>query len=326
MKNLYGGICRISFVALVAASLAACGGGGGSTGPGPTPPTKSPPTQSPPTQSPPTMTPPTTAPTMTPPPASMAPGATPTPTAVPTSAPPAFAAPPPPGAGKTNVIFQFGIPHSSRDTYGHARPYYVSFATKSMSIVTDRNTGSPAVFNLAPGPLCTDTATTLYCQVYEAIATGNGQHDFIATLYGNANAAAPALSVGDTGTVTVTGTSGTPLLLKAIVANIALSLGNTNPPIGSPVKDLLHIVLTDAAGGLIASDSTYNPTDLLYNPVTLTSSDTVNGPLSHYGVNYQSDVFYVTANYNGVGVTPIMYSATAQGVNPSNVQNATLTP
>lgn len=329
---------RVSFALVVAAaaSLAACGGGGGS-GPGPNPPpTKSPPTQAPPTQAPPTMTPPTMAPSMTPPPATMNPTASPTPAPVATSTPPAFTTPSPAPAGKANVIFEFGVPHDSAHTYANrVRPFYISPGSKSLGVTVDG--GSAAFFSLAagatPGANCTDTATTLYCQVYEAVTTGNGTHNFVATLYSGSSGAGSALSIGSA-QAALTGNSVTPLLFEAVVANVKLTLAAPPPPV--PAGNYpLHIVLTDASGGTIADDSAYNPKDALYNPVTLSSSDTANGPLSHYGISFQSDVFYVTANYNGAARGPITYSATCSSpasppapvtVPACTVQNAVLTP
>ncbi len=346
MNFVTSGVRRVSFAFIVAtaATLVACGGGGGS-GPGPTPPnpptnappTKTPPTMTPPTMTPPTMTPPTPTPTMTAPPATMNPTASPVPTPVATSAPPTFASPSPAPAGKTNVIFEFGIPVSSQYTYANRRrPEFVSPGSKSFGIVVDKGAQAGATFNVGAGsPYCTSTATTVYCRVYEAIVTGNGQHDFIATLYSGPNASGSPLSIGDTGQVTISGTTVTPLLLKAVVANVKLTLQNPTPPVGTAVNDPLHIMLTDASGNTIADDSLYNPPDLLYNPVTLSSSDTTNGPLSHYGVNYQNDVYYVTAKYNGAMTGPITYSATCPSpasppapvaVPPCTVQNAILTP
>ncbi len=304
-----------SFFLAAAASLVACGGGGGS-GPGPTPPVNAP-----------TQTPPTAAPPPVPVPATMLPGASPTPSAVPTDGAPAFASPPPAGAGKTNVIFEFGIPVSSQYTYANRRrPEFVSPGSQSFGIVVDKGAQAGAIFNVgASSPYCMSTTTTVYCRVYEAIVKGNGQHDFIATLYNAPNGTGSALSIGDTGLVTLTGTTVTPLLLKAVVANVKLTLQNPAPPVGTPLKTPLHTLLTDASGNTIADDSIYNPTDLLYNPVTLSSSDTTNGPLSHYGISYQSDVYFVTARYSGAATGPITYSATCSNV-ACTVQNAILTP
>ncbi len=305
----------LSFVLAAAATLVACGGGGGS-GPGPTPPNNAP-----------TLTPPTMAGATAPAPATMLPSASPAPSAVPTDGAPAFASPPPAPAGKTNVIFEFGIPVSSQYTYANRRrPDFVSPGSQSFGIVVDKGAQAGATFNVgASSPYCMSTTTTVYCRVYEAIVRGNGQHDFIATLYNAPNAGGLALSIGDTGLVTINGTTVTPLLLKAVVANVKLTLQNPAPPVGTPVKTPLHILLTDASGNTIADDSIYNPPDLLYNPVTLSSSDTTNGPLSHYGINYQSDVYYVTARYNGAATGPITYSATCSNV-ACTVQNAILTP
>ncbi|MBC5799836.1 MAG: hypothetical protein GIX03_10110 [Candidatus Eremiobacteraeota bacterium] len=225
------------------------------------------------------------------------------------------------------MIFEFGIPLSSQYTYANRRrPDFVSPGSQSFGIVVDKGAQAGATFNVGAGsPYCTSTKTTVYCRLYEAISTGNGQHDFIATLYSAPNGGGSPLSIGDTGNVTTTGTTVTPLLLKAVVANVKLTLQNPAPPVGTAVNDPLHIVLTDASGNTIADDSLYNPPDPLYNPVTLSSSDTTNGPLSRTAINYQSAVYQVTANYNGAVTGPITYSATC-ATTACTVQKAILTP
>jgi hypothetical protein len=235
------------------------------------------------------------------------------------------------------VIFDFGIPLASQYQYANQRHnFYISPKTTSLGITANSGPPPGVVFNL-PGSYCNTTQTTEWCQVAEAVP--DGTYTFTLTTYMSPNAAGPPLSSATTQQVNLNGQTGPPLslTLKGIVAGVQLSLAQPHPPVGTAIYDLLHVVLTDASGSVIASDTQYNPPNTpLYNTVTLKTSDIANGPLwtranGHvptFTIGDQSDVFGVYAYYDGANVGPITYSASVSpvpGVTPS-VMPAVLTP
>jgi hypothetical protein len=82
----------------------------------------------------------------------------------------------------------------------------------------------------------------------------------------------------------------------------------------------LTALLEDADGNLIIGPAQFD------NPVTLTTTDAVHGPVSKTTLNSPADLAGLTANYDGTNVSSIGYSASAAGLSPTNVFAADLTP
>jgi hypothetical protein len=103
------------------------------------------------------------------------------------------------------------------------------------------------------------------------------------------------------------------LVLEGAVHYVILTLTTAYPVIGHPAAIGLTPILQDFDQNLIVGPAPYE------HPVTLTTSDSANGPLSKTTLNSPADAAGITANYNGAKVASITYSATATGLDPGNV-------
>ena len=223
--------------------------------------------------------------------------------------------------GQTDGVaayFTFLVPAGS----GVARsPLYVSLNTQSFVILTDG--ANPQILNInksSPSCQTINNGGSLSCTI--AIRTTAGRHTFTITSYSQANGRGSALSTNSTGPIVVKGGDRTPIsiTLEGIVASAVLTPQTTNPPTGTAVQIPLTVVLKDASGAIIVGSGSFN------NPITLTSSDMANGPLSKTALKSPAHEAGITANYNGAKVPNITYSATGNGLAAANVTNVVLSP
>jgi YVTN family beta-propeller protein len=222
-------------------------------------------------------------------------------------------------AAKGNVTFAIRI--KPKPKTGPNTPTYVSPSTQSLKILTDG--ANPVVVNLTPWswPNCpTNSATPGYiCTVSVNVSEGN--HVFTVTTYDLTSAKGNVLSTNTTGTVDVKPTGTTvSLVLEGAVHYVILVLVTSNPSIGSPVAIGLTAILEDADQNLIVGSARYE------YPVTLTTTDSSNGPLSKTVLNSPADASDIMAHYTGANVASITYSATANGLPAANVSTVVLTP
>jgi hypothetical protein len=215
-----------------------------------------------------------------------------------------------------NVSFAIAIKHT---TAGQRRsPKYVSPSTLSMKVLTDG--GNPVVVNLEAGaPNCAENGGTLICTASFSVAAGT--HVFTVTTYDQLNAGGNVLSTNTTGPVYVkpVGTTTVSVVLEGVVAYIALALATNNPAAaGAPATIGLQAVARDVDRNIIVGPAAYD------NPITLTTTDPVNGALTTTKLTSPADS--ANLRYSGAKVANITVGATAAGVPPANVANAVLYP
>jgi hypothetical protein len=220
------------------------------------------------------------------------------------------------GNVKFSVAFRPKVPA------GRIAPQYVSPSTQSLQILTDG--AAPVVVNLTPSsPNCLpDPAAvgTYICSASLNVAPGN--HIFTVTAYDLTGAKGNILSANSTGKVNVTpsGTTAVPLVLEGSVYYVILALGTVNPPIGTPATIALTATLEDADQNLIVGPAPYE------HPVTLTTTDPLNAPLSKTVLNSPADAAGITVKYTGAKIARVTYGATAIGLTTATVVSADLTP
>jgi YVTN family beta-propeller protein len=117
-----------------------------------------------------------------------------------------------------------------------------------------------------------------------------------------------------------TGTTTISIVLKGVVQYVVLALATTKPPVGTAATIGLTVIPEDVDFNLIFGPTPYE------HPVTLTTTDSTNGPLSKSVLNSPADMSGITVKYNGAKVESITYSATATDLPAANVINAVLTP
>jgi hypothetical protein len=221
-----------------------------------------------------------------------------------------------------NVTFAIGITPRSKALGTRATPQYVSVSTESLTILTDR--GNPVTVNLTPSsPNCSPNPSSPGSYICTArLNVPSGNHIFTLTAYDRTGGAGNVLSRNSTGTVYVkpTGATTVSIVLQGVVQYVTLKLATTNPAVGGASAIGLTAVLEDADHNLIVGPARFD------NPVTLTTTDSTDGPLSKSILNSPADAAGVTANYNGGQVASITYSATATGLSTANVTNAVLEP
>jgi hypothetical protein len=195
-------------------------------------------------------------------------------------------------------------------------------STQSLQVLTDganpiavntTKASTDCVVNpkLSGSFLCTGSAT---------IAPGS--HVFTFTAYSAAAARGTVLSTtySNPFTVPTTGTSTVPITLGGPVNYVTLSLTPTNPPIGTRATIFTRAVLQDVNQAFIVGASPYT------YPVTLTTSDATDGPLSKTLLKSPADDSGISVNYDGANVRSITYSASAIGLPTANVVGALLIP
>jgi hypothetical protein len=109
-------------------------------------------------------------------------------------------------------------------------------------------------------------------------------------------------------------------VLDGVVQYVDLTVATINPPIGAAATIGLTVNVEDADYNLIFGAAPFE------HPVTLTTTDSINGALSKTTLNSPGDTSGITVNYTGADVASITYSATAAGLLAANVINAVLTP
>lgn len=218
-------------------------------------------------------------------------------------------------AAPGNVAFAVGITPPVKP--GQRLPKYVSPSTQSLEILVDAT--EPVIIDTTPSsPDCAPNPQqpgSYVCTARPNVATGN--HVFTVTAYDSTGAQGNVLSVNSTGPVYVkpSGTTMVSLVLQGVVTYVVMTLTSTYPAIGTPAVIGLLPLVQDADLNLIVGPAPFQ------HPVTLTSSDTVNGPLSKTQLNSPADEAGITANYDGAPVRSITYSAASAGVPPGNVTN-----
>jgi sugar lactone lactonase YvrE len=216
----------------------------------------------------------------------------------------------------------FRLSTPAANASGVARsPRYVSPNSQSFVILTDgANPQTLTVSKASPSCRAVNDGGSLSCSI--AIRTAAGSHDFTVTSYAGADGQGARLSTNTTGPIVV-GTGDDTLIalaLAGIVDSARLTLQTTDPPIGTPAKIPLTVVLKDASGAVIVGVTPFDA------PIVLTSSDAVNGALSKTTLISPADEGGITANYGGARVSQITYSANGKGLSASNVTNAVLAP
>jgi hypothetical protein len=200
-------------------------------------------------------------------------------------------------------------------------PSYISPSTQSMQILTDGF--NPVIVNLTEFTACAPSPTVVGAIICTAVLSASaGSHVFTVTAYDLPDAKGHALSTNSTGAVIVkpTGKTTVALVLEGVVHAVVLALATTNPRIGQAASIGLTALLVDADENIIVGPAPYD------YPVTLTTTDSADGPLSKTTLKSPADTSDIDVNYNGADVASITYSATATGLPAGNVTNAVLTP
>ena len=219
-----------------------------------------------------------------------------------------------------NVTFAIGI--TLRATSGKVMPDYISPTSQSVAILTDGL--NRVVVNLTPSsPNCSpDVAhpNSYVCTAALNVPTGN--HLFTVTAYDLVRAKGNVLSTDTAGPFFVkpTGITKIGMVLEGSVKNVVLALADGGPLVGVPAKIGLTVTVQDADANAIVGPAAYE------YPVTLTTTDAVNGPLSKTLLHSPRDAAGITVSYTGAKVASITYSATAVGLAATNVSNAVLVP
>jgi YVTN family beta-propeller protein len=222
-------------------------------------------------------------------------------------------------AANGNVTFAIRIKPKTKT--GRTTPKYVSPSTQSLQILTDG--ANPVIVNLTPlSPNCVPDPMVpgaYICTASLNIPAGN--HVFTVTTYDLPGATGNVLSTNSTDTVFVkpTGTTTVSIVLEGAVHYVVLILA-ANPPIGTATTIGLTVIPEDADKNFIVGPAAYE------YPITLTTTDSTNGPLSKTTLNSPSDTSGILVDYNGANIASVAYSANATGLSAANVINAILTP
>jgi outer membrane protein assembly factor BamB len=200
-------------------------------------------------------------------------------------------------------------------------PNYFSLSTQSLKILTDGI--GPVVVNLTPSsPNCSPDSLADGAYICTARTTvPAGKHAFTVTTYVLPGAAGNVMSTNSTAAIDVKpiGTTTVSLTLEGAVRSVILSLAIPNPPVGVAADIGLTAILEDADQNLIVGPAVYE------YPVTLTTTDSQNGPLSKARLNSPLDTG-ITVKYSGANVAQIVYSATANDLPAANVIAVVLAP
>jgi hypothetical protein len=220
-------------------------------------------------------------------------------------------------AAKGNVTIAIGITPKKKKS----NPLYVSPSTQSLKILTDG--ANPVIVDLTPSsPNCKPDASAPGSYICTAtLNVPSGNHVFTLDTYDETGAKGNLLSTNTTGTVYVkpVGTTTISVTLEGVVQYAVLALANPTPT--GAAKIGLTVLLEDADKNLIVGPAPFD------NPVTLTTTDAADGPLSKTTLNSPADEAGLSVNFNGAAtVTSITYSATATGLPAANVTKAILTP
>jgi hypothetical protein len=219
-----------------------------------------------------------------------------------------------------NVSFAVGF--TPKPKPGRIMPKYVSPSTQSLQISTDG--GNAVVVNLSPSsPNCSSNPAvpdSYICYGWLTVAPGN--HVFQVTAYDLRAAKGNVLSTNSTGTVAVLASEITTvrMVLEGFVQYVTLTLSTSNPPLDKAATIVLTPALEDADHNVIVGAAAFE------HPVTLTTTDSANGPLSKTELRSPADEAGITVKYSGANVGSIMYSATATDLSAGQVAGAVLTP
>ena len=223
-------------------------------------------------------------------------------------------------ARAANVTFSIAIAAKAKPD--RIVPNYVSPATQSLRILTDGV--DPLVVNITPSsPDCSPNPVAPGAYVCTAgLWVPAGNHAFTVTTYDATDGTGNVLSTNVTGAVDVkaAGITTVPIVLEGVVGYVILVLATSNPPVGTPVSIGLTTVLEDADQNLIVGSAPYA------HPVTLTTSDALDGALSKSVLQSPADAAGITVHYTGASVASISYAATATGLSARTTIAATLTP
>jgi virginiamycin B lyase len=230
---------------------------------------------------------------------------------------------PVPGApqGTSGAAFVVRVPARSSASAASAmsRPQYISPATQSVAISVSGESAA-VVANLTPAsPNCTPASgsTPLTCTV--VVTAPVGTDTFTVAMYGRLNGGGPALSKGSvTADVVANQTTPVNVVTGGVVDSIALTLANPAPALGKAAKIALTVTAKDSAGCVIVGPGAYT------TPIALSDTDAKYTSLSTTTVT--SPGAPVTLNYNGGALVSATISASAAGVPPARIANATVTP
>jgi hypothetical protein len=229
------------------------------------------------------------------------------------------AGPAPASAKVQNIRFVIAIPAPSTTSGILRRPRYISINTNSVAIAV--NGAAPVVVNIGPSsPNCTSGSGGRTCTV--SVSAPPGTDTFTENMYQSTNGTGSPLSTSTTSAKIVVGQANVVnVTLDGIVASIALSLANPNPPEGSAIQIPLTVTFNDASGAAIIGS------DPFANPITLTDSDTSGATsVSNAALNSPGAAANLSVSYNGSAIAQAIFSATAAGVPASSITPATLTP
>lgn len=237
---------------------------------------------------------------------------------VPTNPPPS-----PPSQPASLTIFFPALKTSS------STPAYAPSSSSSLSVsingvpsgVYDVSSTSTSCTSVSSGRTCTFT-----------VAAPVGSDTFALIIWDKPGGTGSQLSTGSaTRTIVVGTTNALTIPLNGIVAKITLTLATSAPPQGTAASIPMTITALDADNNVISTCSSCPAADNQFsNPITLSDSNTTDAPTIVNGtagslVSATTDI--VTVAYDGSSLsTPVQFSASATGVQTSNVTGATLWP
>lgn len=210
--------------------------------------------------------------------------------------------------GSGTLSFQIAVP--SGNSASTARlPKYVSPNTASLTVTLQGQTTPLVTANLSStAPGCSVTTGGYVCTVTFSAPAGNDTFQ-IAT-YSGTNGTGSQLSVATlVQSVTANATAKVPLALSGVVATVAVILGTTSIPVGTPASVAVTVVAYDGSGNIIVGPGSFS------TAVTLTDSDT-SGVTALSTTSVPGPGTSVTLNYNGnstVGATITPYIGSTPG-------------
>jgi hypothetical protein len=174
-------------------------------------------------------------------------------------------------------------------------------STQSLQVLTDG--ANPVVVNTTKAS--TDCAVnpklsgSYLCTGAAKIAAGS--HVFTFTAYSALGAKGTVLSTSHSNpfTVPAAGTSTVPIVLAGAVQYATLTLNPANPAIGSKTSVFVRAVLQDANLAYIVGSTPYT------YPLTLTTTDATDGPLSKTLLRSPADDSGISVSYDGANVAGI---------------------
>ncbi len=202
-------------------------------------------------------------------------------------------------------------PRATPPSLRRIRPHYISSSTKSFDIAVDGSHADTANVNPSNGYATAIVRATV------------GTHIFTVSAYDKLDAKGTVLSTGSTAPIDVPESQITIYLtLSGVVASVELALDYPNPTLGSPAVINLNLIAKDPDGNVILAPGTP-----FTRPITLTTSDAVNGKLSFTTIQATPDTYSrLRVAYSGANVRQITFSATGGGLAPGAVTPATLIP